>query len=69
MTRAERRHQLGRAKAKAVRVVKTWYKGHILVKDPKFVAHMAETHCRPCSCYGCQQQSRPKEGPWRPDQQ
>lgn len=62
MTRAERRHRFERAKAKAIRVIKTWSGPSArLVNDPRFVAHMAETHCRPCSCWMCAATSRPKE--------
>lgn len=58
MTRAERRYKFALAKAKARRVMNSWNRGRGLANIPivdvdRFVSHMAETHCRPCSCVMC----------------
>lgn len=58
MTRAERRHRMDRAIAKAER----WCKlvGALRLSRTEserqgIIRKMAETHCRPCSCFMCVQ--------------
>ena len=38
-------------KAKAQRILKQWK--HMHADDPRMIAHMAATHCKPCSCPLC----------------
>ena len=48
--RRERRSRWDKAKARARRIMRLW---GIADPDPRDVAHCAETHCRPCSCWMC----------------
>lgn len=54
--RALTRHHMERVKARVrrlMRAVSSWGE-----PTPARVAHLAETHMRPCSCVMCQRQSR-----------
>jgi len=67
-SRAFRRHQLLRSKAKAARLARWWLRfgaehGGMVRLGTKWVpreewiqgwiVRMASTHCKPCSCVGC----------------
>jgi hypothetical protein len=53
MTRSERRYRWELAKARAKRIMRTWFGHKALLDDPRIVAQNAETHCRPCGCFVC----------------
>ncbi len=61
MTRgkAERRRQQAQAKRRARFVLRKW---GIDEPTPTHVGHIADTHGKPCSCYGCGN-ARAWEGP------
>lgn len=55
---ANKRHHQQRIKEKSVRTMKLWY--HSGMSDRQ-IGRNASTHCRPCSCWMCQQGNRRPE--------
>lgn len=60
-SRALARHHDARVKARVFRTVRdTWHRPEALL-TPKGIGRLAAVHMRPCSCAGCQRESR---RPW-----
>jgi hypothetical protein len=53
MTRAERRAQHERIKQRVLRILTHCFYNREN-PSPKALGVMVSTHCRPCSCWGCQ---------------
>ncbi len=55
--RAQRRAHARRMKARARRVMRLWFRDRFQ-DEPRKVGVNASTHCRPCGCFMCQEDSR-----------
>ncbi len=57
-TRALRRAHDQRMKERAKRTMRRWYGRRPVSTDPREIGRNASTHCRPCGCWMCQDNTR-----------
>ena len=60
-TRAVRRAQNERVKARTRQILRRWFGKRFPDPDPRVIGVNASTHCRPCGCSMCQ--ANPNEVP------